>query len=414
MITFNPQSPITLSALFFGAALPFEETVSDGFYKNGKPKSKKVKKLKIIRGLGLKPLPSWKTKRAGTYSVDEETLVYIRDNGPTSLAGEIASLMLQIRGLKKLISTYYESVSELIYPDGYVHAQFNHTATNTGRLSCKAPNIQNSPAGDSKVPEHFVSRFPTGQVVSADYAGIEVRIEAQLSGDEVYIQDIRDGVDFHNKNLALKEGRSYEEVTAEIDAGNITTIAKRKAIKGFTFAQQYGAGNKKISETTGFTQEEVQGIKDARRLAYPRLHMYYDYLKHEVEKNGQYRDPWGRIYKFTKYPNKFQWQRGTDSYSPTEIQNYRTQGFSTGSIVTTMVGQFWRKYALQSRNKYLMINTIHDSLMLDCKQEYLDQAKKDLQLLTECDRISQDVFNYKIVVPIEIAISHGNNWGECK
>lgn len=411
MIEFNPNSNHHMSCIFFSGTLAFEEVVADGFYKNGNPKTKKVKKLKPIRGLGIKPHISWKTSKPGVFSVKEEVLAVLANS---KVGSEIAKVMLEIRGLEKELSTYYDSVEELIYPDGCVHAQFNHTATNTGRLSCSKPNIQNSPSGDSKVPQHFVSRFQNGNICSADYSGLEVRIEAQLSNDEQYIKNIVDGVDFHVLNLALKEGRSYEEVNALYTSGDVGTKRKRSQIKGFTFAQQYGAGNKKIAFTTGFTVEEVQGIKDARRSAYPRLHMYYDWLKAEVERNGQYKDPWGRIYKFKKYPNKFPWQPGTESYSPTEVLNYRTQGFATGTIVTSMVGLFWRTKAIYARDMYLMVNTIHDSLMLDVREKYLENAKRDLTVLKECGKLSQRLFDYKINVPIDVEISHGPSWFDLK
>jgi len=79
MIKFNPNSGPHLSALFFGGMLPSEEVVQDGFYKNGNPKTKKIKKLIPIQGLGLKPKHEWLTKKEGVYSVDEETLLWIRD-----------------------------------------------------------------------------------------------------------------------------------------------------------------------------------------------------------------------------------------------------------------------------------------------------------------------------------------------
>lgn len=358
-------------------------------------------------------------------------------------AKKIASLMLEIRQLSKELSTYYTSVEELIYPDGCVHPQFNHTATATGRLSCKGPNVQNSPSSaETKVPEHFVSRFnkqcfscksdmdfrvnnpgqatidigwvcecTAGVLLSADYSSIEPRIEAQLSGDVQKISDIINGVDDHVKNLALKEGKEYGVLAHAFSSGDSEVASRRAQIKGFTFATQYGAGNKKIAEMTGFSEEEVQNIKDARKRAYPRLHMYYDWMQTEVNRTGQYSDPWGRIYKFKKYPPKFHWQK-QDSYSPNEIMNFRTQGHATGNIVLVMLGIFWRTKALLNRDKYLLINTIHDSVMLDCKYEYVDQAYTDLKVLETVKEVADEYFNDNIIVPIQVEISHGKSWAD--
>lgn len=79
MTKFNPNSPQCLSLLFFGGMIQEEQTVSDGFYKNGNPRICKVKTLRPVCGLGLKPKSEWETKKDGIYSVDEEVLIWIRD-----------------------------------------------------------------------------------------------------------------------------------------------------------------------------------------------------------------------------------------------------------------------------------------------------------------------------------------------
>ncbi len=435
---FNLQSSQHLSLLFFGGFLAMEETQSDGFYKNGNPKTKKVKVLKNIQGLGLKPLKEWKTKKEGIYSVDEGTLTLLAKGKEP--AATIANVMLEIRGLNKLLSTYYNSVEDLIYPDGYVHPQFNHVATATGRLSAKNPNVQNQ-SNEAKVTEHFVSRFQDGVLISSDYSSIEPRCEAQMSGDVMYISDIINDIDPHTKNLSLKLKQPYEAVLARVKSGELEEA--RKKVKGFTFAVQYGAGNQTVSNNSGLTIEEVKDLKEQRELEYFRLHQYYDWLRDIVNKTGEYQDPWGRRYKFKKYPPRFKWQK-SDSYSPNEIQNFRTQGFATATIVLSMLGIFWRQKALHNRNikcmhsmcengrvygtscefecldckgtgkidKYLLINTVHDSVMLDSKKEYEEIAREDLKILTSVATISKKKFNYEFIVPIEIQITSGKNWSE--
>lgn len=56
---------------------------------------------------------------------------------------EILELILEIRGLEKLISTYYQSTEEYIEEDQCVRANFLHVKTDTGRLSSTKPNLQN-------------------------------------------------------------------------------------------------------------------------------------------------------------------------------------------------------------------------------------------------------------------------------
>ncbi len=402
--TFNLNSNQHLSVLFFGGSLKVEEVVNDGLYKNGKIKTKKVKVDVKFPGLGLKPVKGSASKAEGFYSVNEENLLKIDH--------PIAKAILEMRGLEKQISTYYTSIQELTYSiDECVHQNYQHVATATGRLSCKSPNAQNQPSAEesNRAKEHFISRYQNGLIVSADYSQLEIRIQAQMSQDEAFIEDINRGTDFHIKRLAMKEGKDYEVVYSAFISGCPVTKKARSNIKGFSFARAYGAGSKKISEQTGLTIEEVETLIQNEALAYPRLALWQEHNKTQVEQQGFYTDPWGCRYAFTRYPPRFQWQNQA-TYSPTEIMNYMTQGFATGVIVLAMIGYFWRQKAIHNRDKYLMINTVHDSLMLDCRRTYLRQATKDLTILEDVGKISLRDFNYKFTVPIKIDIETGKDW----
>jgi len=402
---FNLNSNQHISLLFFGGQIQVEVTVNNGLYKNGKIKTKKEKVKVPVQGLELIPKAGTETATKGFYSVNEENLLKIEH--------PIAQALLEMRNIEKQISTYYTSVQELVYDvDNCIHQQYQHPLTNTGRLSCKAPNAQNVPAGESLVKEHFVSRYVRGQIVSADYSQIEIRVQGQMSQDTAFIADINNGIDFHLRRLALKEGKTYEEVSQAYNQGCPVTKRARTAIKGFSFARAYGAGPKKISEQTGLSINEIKTLIENEAKAYPRLELWQQHNKALVERQGFYTDPWGQTYKFSKYPA---WKPGMPaSYSPTEIMNYMTQGFATGVIVLAMIGEFWRQKAIHNRHKYLMINTVHDSLMLDAREHYVRDAVEDLKILEEVSFISKRDFNYEFNVPIKVDVETGDSWHTLK
>jgi DNA polymerase I-like protein with 3'-5' exonuclease and polymerase domains len=166
----NPNSPTHLSILFFGGKIKVTNNVSyidekgqtilikSGINK-GKIKTKKEESEIYIEGLGLKPHKDWVTKREGIYSTNEAVLRIIAKKSDTD-AGKIAALMLEIRGLEKELSTYYIGTVKFIHDhDGCIHPQFSHCGyerepgdigggTNTGRLSCTKPNMQQIPRGE--------------------------------------------------------------------------------------------------------------------------------------------------------------------------------------------------------------------------------------------------------------------------
>jgi len=413
---FNPDSPTQLSLLLFGGEIKEEYLVEIGVFKTGAKKGqikyKKEERTKRINGLGLHPHVSWKTKKDGIYSTNEAVLSVIAKREGTK-AAEICQLILKSRELRKQISTYYDSTLAFLYDDNRVHAQYIGVQTDTGRLSCKNPNLQNQPKAPSKVPEHFVSRYEEGKLIAADYAQVELVVQAVLSKDPQYIEDVLNGVDFHCKRLALKEGQDYEQVVRSCK-GNPEWSKKRSQVKGFSFARAYGAGAKKIAEQTGMQEQEVLLLIEREREEYPVLSRWQESLKEEVNAKGFYRSILGRLYKFKKYPAP-QWlqDRGTyEAYSPTESVNYIVQGTATGDIVLIMLGYFFRTIAIHNRHKYLLVNTVHDSIMLDCRKEYVEDATEDLQVLTQWKQLCYDYFQVNWEVSLKIDIKVGETWGD--
>ena len=80
-----------------------------------------------------------KTHR-GQYSTTEEVLLKLKDKHP------VVGKILELRGIRKLLSTYVNALPELVNPKtGRIHTTYNQTVTATGRLSSANPNIQNIP-----------------------------------------------------------------------------------------------------------------------------------------------------------------------------------------------------------------------------------------------------------------------------
>lgn len=414
---FNLQSPTQLSKLLFGGEISYKIKRQIGTYKTGKNKGQIKYKNEEVRLLyeGIGASPSGQQKANGTYSTDEKSLENVLKPLKEELtAHRIVSLILEKRKLDKQLSTYYISLEESLDEHNIVRAHYSHVATDTGRLGCSRPNLQNQPKPPSKVMKHFCSRFANGAIVSADYKQIEIVVQAELSGDYKYKQDVLNGVDFHSKRLSLKEGKGYDEVI-KLVASDPIWKEKRSKVKGFSFARAYGAGTYKIAEQSGLTVEEVRILIQKEEEEYPDLKAWQDRLKGQVSNSGFYQSFLGRIWKFKKWPAP-EWQREKgvyETYKPQEIINYPIQGTATADIVLLMLGKFFRENAIYKREKYLLINTVHDSIVLDCKQEYLKEAKEDLKILENWPEYSKQVFDYTWKLPTKIDINIGTTWFEC-
>lgn len=141
-ISINFGSGDQLSCWLYGGSIPYEVTEHVGFYKNGKPKYKKVEKQYVLPRL-VEPIKGSALKKEGFFKTDEGTLRKLK--GPN--AKKFVGPLLRLAELDKLNSTYYkglpEKARELNWPEGMVHGQFNQVTTQTGRLSSSQPNLQN-------------------------------------------------------------------------------------------------------------------------------------------------------------------------------------------------------------------------------------------------------------------------------
>lgn len=147
-------------------------------------------------------------------STDEDTLVELRltVKDPESPKAIFLDNLLELRGLKKMYTTYIEGWHDKVQDDDRIHGQFKIIGTTSGRLSSSEPNLQQIPktSVDANIKKQLVA--PKGKLYMAlDYSQAELRIMAHLSGDETYLEAFAKGQDPHLAIAANKYGISYEE-----------------------------------------------------------------------------------------------------------------------------------------------------------------------------------------------------------
>lgn len=147
-------------------------------------------------------------------STDEDTLVELRltVKDPENPKAIFLDNLLELRGLKKMYTTYIEGWHDKVQDDDRIHGQFKIIGTTSGRLSSSEPNLQQIPktSVDANIKKQLVA--PKGKLYMAlDYSQAELRIMAHLSGDETYLEAFAKGQDPHLAIAANKYGVSYEE-----------------------------------------------------------------------------------------------------------------------------------------------------------------------------------------------------------
>ncbi len=280
----------------------------------------------------------------------------------------------------------------------------------------------------------FVSRFKDGYIVEGDLAQIEVIVQAFLSGDKKMKQDVWDGVDFHVKRLAWKFNKPYNEIWNLCHVQEDPNwIKERKRAKQFSFQRSYGAGAKAIANSTGMDEQEVKAFIEAEDKMYPGVVQMQDAWVEEVQRNrkpsrkrtlsgkpagvSHLTSITGKRYVFYEEdtPDFIAKKTGNDTgFKPTQIKNYPVQGFA-GEIIKIILVQLYRelKKDPELKNKALLINTVHDSIVLDVHPEAIHKTCKLVQdIIEDGPELIHSWFGFKFDLPIKGEITYGRNWEE--
>ena len=397
-----------VSAYFFGGTYKVRTEVLVGKYKNGKDKYKVVYEERTTPAkLFSEPSAFGAVKnKLGYYTVDDDVL--------GNIGTVAAELILKLREMSKQKETYFENLLKLVFPSHLIHANINQASTKTGRLSCNKPNIQNQTRSGG-IKEAYVSRFPKGAILEWDFKQLEVGGLAILSGDDQLIYDINHGVDIHTELYRSMHGRA-------------PTPDERTPFKRLTFGLIYGAGAKTLAAQAGCTIEEAKkfiktfysrygGVFEYHRVSIEEAIKGRKVTKERTKKGlpvGAYlsRSATGRMYVFKEYDNE--WKGGT-SFSPTELKNWRVQGFSTADIVPHMLGVVVECiYTNDYEGVLLPIMTVHDSLEFDgnVKDGQFAAAVKHVNsVLNNTSREFSKHFSIDMPVSLGVECSIGSTWG---
>ena len=202
-----------------------------------------------------------KTTKKGAYSTTEEILSKYAADWP------VVALILEIRGLRKLLATYINALPALVNPaTGKIHTTYNQTVTATGRISSTNPNLQNIPvrSDDGREIRRAFIADPGDVLMSADYSQIELRLMADLSGDPDMIAAFANGEDIHRTTAAKVFHTAPDEVTDDM---------RRKA-KTANFGIIYGISAFGLSERLKIPRAEAKALIDGYFASYPHISEY--------------------------------------------------------------------------------------------------------------------------------------------
>ena len=192
---------------------------------------------------------------------------------------EIPGLVLDWRKTYKLKSTYLDSLGELVHPEtGRIHTSFNQTRTATGRLSSSDPNLQNIPVRTAVGREIRKAFIPEDgwTLMAADYAQIELRILASMSGDEAMQETFRNEGDIHTDAAAR---------VFDADPDDVTRDQRRKA-KEVNYGIPYGVSPWGLAQRLRVPVGEAQDLINQYQKSYPGVSKLLNELVEQARDTG--------------------------------------------------------------------------------------------------------------------------------
>jgi DNA polymerase I len=298
------------------------------------------------------------------------------------------------RELTKLRSTYLDELPTLIDErTGRLHTTFNQTATTTGRLSSTNPNLQNIPIRTElgrQIRSCFIAEDGC-RLLSADYSQVELRILANVAGEDVLKAIFERGEDVHTATAA----EVLKLDPAEIGPG------ERSRAKAVNFGIVYGLSAHGLSEQLAIPHEEADEYIKRYMARFPAVQNFIDRTIVEATDRGYVRTLFGRRRQIPELRSR-KWQ--TRSQGERLAVNTIIQGTAADIIKIAMVrcDAVLREAGLATR----LVLTIHDELLFEGPATEVDQA-------TELVRREMEGA-WELDPPLVVDVGVGENWMEAK
>jgi DNA polymerase-1 len=298
--------------------------------------------------LGLEP-----SEYTGKGSPSTKTAALLRLDSPQ------ARDLLEYRKIDKLRGSFTSNLLQRITSNGRIHADFRQTGTETGRLSCSNPNLQQMPSKSPIIRRAFLGNK---DLWAFDYSQMEAILYAVYNKEKDLLKAIKYGEDVYNAMAAKIYKKFPEAVTKE----------ERNKTKTIFLGLMYGMGKEKFELTTGVSWDTVNGYFNKRKLQ--------KLLNTQVEDNGYVETMFGRHRHLL--PN--------EAY---KAINSIIQGSAADIIKTSMVN-----IPLEIQDKMRL--TVHDELVFEDLSQ--DEVRAVSKTMTSFD------------LPLKVGIGTGKTWWDCK
>lgn len=286
---------------------------------------------------------------------------------------------------QKLYSSYIKGMREHIFIDQRIHPSFLLHGTETGRLSCANPNMQNIPR--NKEIKNLITVEKGNVLLECDYSQAELRVLAELSKDPFLKQTYDNDEDLHSAVARQLFGDNY-------------TKEQRVKAKAVNFGLAYGMTAYTLAKTYDMTYEEAQEVIDAWYEKIPQAGEFIKNTRLTINSDAEYYTPFGR-YRDLGLVTDENINRKQNEAINTPIQSIA----SDLTLASAIKIHEW----LLNNKKGKIINLVHDAILIETTLENLDIIVTKV-LDTMC-QVPKDYLH--ATVPFKAEAEVAIHWG-CK
>jgi DNA polymerase-1 len=306
----------------------------------------------LERVLAPEALEAWPRTESGVLSTTAADLKKLGLDHP-----EVRPL-LEVQRAQKRVSTFGTKLGALVSPvTGRLHGDF-FAYSKTGRLNCSKPNLL-------QLPEDARAAViaPPGRVfVDADFGQIELRVLAELAGEQVMRAAFAEDIDIHRLTASTILGCAPGDVSD----------ADRALAKPANFGCTYGMGVAGLRSYAwknyglDWRLAQAERVRSALFTAYPGIRPYQHARAEEARLNGV-------LYSIAGRPLRPEWEPdGTIWF--TTCCNFGIQASAADVLLEALV-------RVDRALPGALVLSIHDEILLEVPE---DDAEAAAATLTEC------------------------------
>lgn len=340
----------------------------------------------LERTVDEETLSLWpRSEKTNKLSVDANTLIYFDHV-------DVVKPFSEFQKFKKLTTTYGTNLLEQINPStNRIHSGYFVAGAKSGRLSSSNPNKQN-------MPREYAMRaifIPTDGYVMlvSDYSQVEVRAQAEISGDERMLKAFEDGLDIYTYTVAMLNNKPMNQVTKE----------ERQKGKCLILGLAYGLGVKKFAHYAKKNYKVNVSLSESFDLINGFRELFPTFREWQLDQvNGC---PGKRYMASTLMGKKAKF---TDTTYYGACLNLPIQGTCAEIMLMALVMVEEKLKGTSGR----LLATVHDEILLECLPK--DVVNVNNILTNEMQRAYNSIFTSGRTMNGLVDPTAGINWADAK